>query len=195
MGLPNTPLHNTKIHVLSGNLVTARPFGVVDGVDHLFTGRVRRIHGERIHQMLNERCIVLLSPLGYSPSGEAFNLSSEELAADVAIELGADKLIVFDTVSAVVDADGKPRSDLSPNELDTLLATVTFGPGTRSASGGTVARVPRRRSARPSDRLSRRRRAAARTVHGDRLAARRSAKTVFNTFAARPRKTSPASSN
>ena len=106
MGLPNTPLHNTKIHVLSGNLVTARPFGVVDGIDHLFTGRVRRIHGERIHQMLNERCIVLLSPLGYSPSGEAFNLSSEELAADVAIELGADKLIAFDAVSAVIDADG-----------------------------------------------------------------------------------------
>ena len=50
MGLPNTPLHNTKIHVLSGNLVTARPFGVIDGVDHLFTGRVRRIHSERIHQ-------------------------------------------------------------------------------------------------------------------------------------------------
>ena len=71
MGLPNTPLHNTKIHVLSGNLVTARPFGVVDGIDHLFTGRVRRIHSERIHQMLNEHCIVLLSPpdmsLGFIP--------------------------------------------------------------------------------------------------------------------------------
>jgi amino-acid N-acetyltransferase len=131
MGLPNTPLHNTKIHVLSGNLVTARPFGVVDGIDHLFTGRVRRIHGERIHQMLNERCIVLLSPLGYSPSGEAFNLTSEELAADVAIELGADKLIVFDSEAAAVDADGNARSDLTPNELDTLLATVKFGPWTR----------------------------------------------------------------
>ena len=131
MGLPNTPLHNTKIHVLSGNLVTARPFGVVDGVDHLFTGRARRIHSERIHQMLNERCIVLISPLGYSPSGEAFNLSSEELAADVAIALGADKLIAFDAASAVIDADGKPRSDVSPSELDTLLESGTFEPATR----------------------------------------------------------------
>ncbi len=131
MGLPNTPLHNTKIHVLSGNLVTARPFGVVDGIDHLFTGRVRRIHSERIHQMLNEHCIVLLSPLGYSPSGEAFNLSSEELATDVAIALGADKLITFDSASAVTDADGTPLSDLSPSELDSLLDTATLDDTTR----------------------------------------------------------------
>jgi amino-acid N-acetyltransferase len=121
MGLPNTPLHNTKIHVLSGNLVTARPVGIIDGVDHLFTGRVRRIHSERIHQLLNERCIVLLSPLGYSPSGEAFNLSGEELATDVAIALGADKLITFDALSAVTDRDGVARSELTPNELAALL--------------------------------------------------------------------------
>jgi len=131
MGLPNTPLHNTKIHVLSGNLVTARPFGVVDGIDHLFTGRVRRIHSERIHQMLNDHCIVLLSPLGYSPSGEAFNLSSEELATDVAIALGADKLITFDSASAVTDATGAPLSDLSPSELHSLLDTATFDDTTR----------------------------------------------------------------
>src|SRR5512147_879754 len=131
MGLPNTPLHNTKIHVLSGNLVTARPFGVIDGVDHLFTGRVRRIHSERIHQMLNERCIVLLSPLGYSPSGEAFNLSGEELATDVAVALGADKLITFDTLTAVFGTDGAPVSDLSPSELDSLLDSGNFDDTTR----------------------------------------------------------------
>jgi amino-acid N-acetyltransferase len=111
--------------VLSGNLVTARPFGVIDGVDHLFTGRVRRIHSERIHQLLNERCIVLLSPLGYSPSGEAFNLSSEELATEVAIALGADKLIAFDGLSAVVDAAGVAQSDLTPDALDALLPATT----------------------------------------------------------------------
>ncbi len=125
MGLPNTPLHNTKIHVLSGNLVTARPFGVIDGIDHLFTGRVRRIHSERIHQLLDERCIVLLSPLGYSPSGSPFNLSSEELAADVAIALGADKLIIFDDIPVVTDGDGNAQSDLSPDELEAMLADGT----------------------------------------------------------------------
>src|SRR5262245_29432508 len=135
MGLPNTPLHNTKIHVLSGNLVTARPVGIIDGVDHLFTGSVRRIHSERIHQLLNERCIVLISPLGYSPSGEAFNLSSEELATDVAIAIGADKLITFDTLSAVVGDDGSTRSELAPSELATLLDSGVFDSATRLRLG------------------------------------------------------------
>jgi amino-acid N-acetyltransferase len=43
-GLPTSPLHGTEISVIGGNFVTARPVGVVDGVDHLLTGRTRRIH-------------------------------------------------------------------------------------------------------------------------------------------------------
>ncbi|NJN52305.1 MAG: amino-acid N-acetyltransferase [Gammaproteobacteria bacterium] len=131
LGLPNTPLHNTRINVLSGNLVTARPVGVVDGVDHLFTGRVRRIHHEAIRTLLEERSIVLLSPLGYSPSGQAFNLSSEELATDVAIAMGADKLIAFDDVSRVTTPDGVARSQMTPVELDAVLDTIEANDSTR----------------------------------------------------------------
>ncbi len=125
MGLPSTPLHNTRIHVLSGNLVTAKPVGIIDGVDHLHTGRVRRIQRDLIHRLLDERTIVLLSPLGYSPSGEAFNLSSEELATEVAISLGADKLIMFDARDKVLDADGQPCSELTPAQLDSLLDSTS----------------------------------------------------------------------
>jgi amino-acid N-acetyltransferase len=130
MGLPNTPLHNTKIHVVSGNLVTARPIGVQDGVDHLFTGQVRRIHRDLIHRMLDERTIVLMSPLGYSPSGEAYNLSSEELAADIAISIGADKLIAFDAQGKLTVA-GEERAELTPAQLHGLLDTGEFVPATR----------------------------------------------------------------
>ena len=169
MGLPNTPLHNTKIHVLSGNLVTARPFGVVDGVDHLFTGRVRRIHSERIHQMLNERCIVLLSPLGYSPSGEAFNLSSEELATDVAIELGADKLITFDSR---LGCDRRRRRADVGSVAERTRFVARYRDVRRHDAAATdriAARVSRRRTAHASDRFSRRRRTAAGTLYGGRL--------------------------
>jgi len=121
LGLPNTPLHNTRINVLSGNLVTARPVGVVDGVDHLFTGRVRTIHHELIDTLLDVGAIVLLSPLGYSPSGEAFNLSSEELAAEVAIAIGADKLISFDELSRFIDDEARPRSEINPDALERML--------------------------------------------------------------------------
>ncbi len=131
LGLPNTPLHNTRINVLSGNLVTARPVGVVDGVDHLFTGRVRRVQHEAIRSMLEERSIVLLSPLGYSPSGQAFNLSSEELATEVAIALGADKLITFDEIARVTTSDSVEHSQMTPVELDAALDSLTATDSTR----------------------------------------------------------------
>jgi amino-acid N-acetyltransferase len=130
MGLPNTPLHNTKIHVVSGNLVTARPIGVQNGVDHLFTGQVRRIHGDLIHRMLDERTIVLQSPLGYSPSGEAYNLSSDELAADIAIHIGADKFIAFDSAGKL-RFGGEERAEVTPAQLDSLLDSVDFAAPTR----------------------------------------------------------------
>jgi amino-acid N-acetyltransferase len=72
---------------VTGNFVVARPIGVLDGVDHLFTGQVRRVHSQRIRTLLDARALVMLSPVGYSPSGQAFNLASDELAADVALAL------------------------------------------------------------------------------------------------------------
>ena len=92
-GLPNSPMHELDIPVISGNFVVAQPAGVLDGVDHLFTGLVRRVETTRIKTTLHNNAIVLQSPIGYSPSGQMFNLSAEELAADIAIQIGADKLI------------------------------------------------------------------------------------------------------
>lgn len=93
MGLPNSPMANAAIKVVSGNFVTARPIGVVDGVDLQYTGEVRRIHASAIHEQLAQGNVVLLSSLGYSPTGEIFNLTLENIAAEVAIALQADKLI------------------------------------------------------------------------------------------------------
>ena len=93
MGLPNTPMANAAIRVASGNFVTARPIGVVDGIDLQYTGEVRRINTTAILDQLGQGTVVLLSPLGYSPTGEIFNLTLENPAAEVAIALRADKLI------------------------------------------------------------------------------------------------------
>ena len=83
-GLPQTPLHNTRISVLGGNLVTARPMGTIAGVNYQRTGVVRRVNAELIQQLVGPGRIVLLSPLGYSPWGELYNLESEQLAASTA---------------------------------------------------------------------------------------------------------------
>ncbi|MDH4040200.1 MAG: amino-acid N-acetyltransferase [Gammaproteobacteria bacterium] len=106
MGLPNSPMQGSQIRVCSGNFVTARPIGVVDGVDFHHTGKVRRIDVTGIRRQLAEGSIVLLSPLGYSPTGEIFSLGLEDIAVQCASAIGADKLIMFGGAEGVCDAAG-----------------------------------------------------------------------------------------
>ncbi len=95
MGLSNSPMAGSALKVASGNFVTAKPIGVIEGVDYCHTGEVRRIDGLAIHQQLDQDNIVLISPVGYSPSGEVFNLSAEQVATAVSIALKAEKLILL----------------------------------------------------------------------------------------------------
>jgi amino-acid N-acetyltransferase len=95
MGLANSPMAGAKIKVASGNFVIAKPLGVIEGVDYQHTGQVRRIETSAIQQLLDQDTVVLISPLGYSPSGEIFNLAAEQVATEVAIALQADKLILL----------------------------------------------------------------------------------------------------
>jgi amino-acid N-acetyltransferase len=125
-GLANTPMANAEIRVVSGNFVTARPVGVVDGVDFQHTGLVRRIDDEVIRLALNARAVVLLSPLGFSPTGEAFNLAMEDVATTVATTLHADKLIFLTEVPGVINAAGEVITELSSAAATRLLERDTL---------------------------------------------------------------------
>lgn len=103
MGLANSPMHGAQIRVASGNLVVAKPMGVRGGIDYENTGSVRRIDAQGINDHLNDGSIVLLSPIGYSPTGEVFNLSHEEVATQAAYALGADKLIAFSEYKGIME--------------------------------------------------------------------------------------------
>jgi amino-acid N-acetyltransferase len=102
-GLPNTPMAHAHISVVSGNFVTARPVGILDGVDFQHTGVVRKIDAESIRHSLASRKLVLLSPLGFSPTGEAFNLAMEDVASAAAIALRADKLVFLTETDGLVE--------------------------------------------------------------------------------------------
>jgi amino-acid N-acetyltransferase len=121
MGLPNSPMAGARLRVAAGNFVMAQPLGVVDGVDYQYTGKPRRIDAEAIRQRLDDGAIVVLNPIGYSSTGEAFNISSHDLAAATAIALRADKLIGLIEEQGVLDAEGLAQSQLSPNEAERLL--------------------------------------------------------------------------
>lgn len=91
--LASTPMGGARIRVASGNWITAQPVGVRHGTDHLFTGEVRRVDVDSIRQVLDQDRIALLSPVGYSPTGETFNLRAEDVATATAVALGAEKLL------------------------------------------------------------------------------------------------------
>ncbi len=93
MGLSNSPMANASLRVSCGNFVTACPIGIIDGVDLMHTGKVRKINSTAIHSHLDTGEVILISPLGYSPTGEIFNLTLENVATEVAIALNAEKLI------------------------------------------------------------------------------------------------------
>lgn len=120
-GLPNTPMAGAPINTVSGNFITAQPLGVVDGIDYQHTGVVRRIDTKAILGCLDAGNIVIVSPVGYSPTGEVFNLSMEDVAVATARNLAAAKL-VFMADDAVVDDQGHMRPELSCEEAAGLLA-------------------------------------------------------------------------
>ncbi len=103
MGLANSPMAGARIRVTSGNFVIARPLGVRDGVDYCHTGEVRRVDRPGLEEQLAQGNVVLVSPIGYSPSGEAFNLSAEDVATALAVELHAAKLLLIGEQTDLLD--------------------------------------------------------------------------------------------
>ncbi|WP_176507555.1 MULTISPECIES: amino-acid N-acetyltransferase [Pseudomonas] len=124
MDIAASPMQGSRLRVASGNLVTARPIGVLEGVDYHHTGEVRRVDRKGISRLLDERSIVLLSPLGYSPTGEIFNLACEDVATRAAIELGADKLLLFGAEPGLLDENGKLVRELRPQQIAPHLARL-----------------------------------------------------------------------
>ncbi|HCE1167453.1 amino-acid N-acetyltransferase [Escherichia coli] len=116
MSLNNTPLQGAHINVVSGNFIIAQPLGVDDGVDYCHSGRIRRIDENAIHRQLDSGAIVLMGPVAVSVTGESFNLTSEEIATQLAIKLKAEKMIGFCSSQGVTNDDGDIVSELFPNE-------------------------------------------------------------------------------
>lgn len=121
-GLPNTPMAGSTVRVISGNFITARPVGVVDGVDFRHSGLVRKVDVAGITRTLDFGAMVLLSPFGFSPTGEAFNLTMEEVATSVAIALQADKLVFLAEIAGIRVMPLAPESDDNPIDTELPLA-------------------------------------------------------------------------
>jgi amino-acid N-acetyltransferase len=121
-GLPNTPMAGSTVRVISGNFLTARPVGILDGIDFQHSGLVRKVDTAGIMRTLDMGALVLLSPFGFSPTGEAFNLTMEEVATSVATALQADKLIFLTEVPGIRTRPTEPEGDDNPIDTELPLA-------------------------------------------------------------------------
>ena len=120
-GLPNSPMYGSKIRVRGGNFVTARPQGIIDGIDFQYTGKVRSIDAQGITNLLNSDAMALVSPLGYSLTGEVFNLSFADVAIHIAIAIGADKLIAYNDDGPICDKENNQYRELTLLKCEKFL--------------------------------------------------------------------------
>jgi amino-acid N-acetyltransferase len=144
LGLANSPMAGVRIPVASGNFVTARPLGVIGGVDHRHTGTVRRIDRRALQQRLADGAVALMPPIGYSPTGEVFNLSAADVAGSAAAALDADKLIFLTEAEALVDAQGRTVTSILERDVEELLTGSQGIPGEIVACLNAAAHACRR---------------------------------------------------
>jgi amino-acid N-acetyltransferase len=120
-GLPNSPMFGAKIKLRSGNFIAAKPQGIIDGIDHQMTGKVRNVDGQAILEILHNNCIALLSPIGYSITGEVFNLSFADVGINVAEAIQADKVLIYNDDGPVYDKNGTLFKQLTLAQCDKFL--------------------------------------------------------------------------
>lgn len=120
-GLPNTPMAHSEIRIISGNFITATPLGVLDGVDMQLTGKTRKVAFDSIQRILDAGDLVLLSPLGFSPTGEVFSLKMEDVALSTALALHAQKLIFVTETNLLKDENGEEICEITSAQAEQLL--------------------------------------------------------------------------
>ncbi len=121
--LPNSPMAGARVRVATGNFVTARPIGVLDGVDFQHSGHVRKIDAEAIQQRLDDGAVVVLSSIGYSLTGDAFNVGTPDVASAAAIALKADKLICLIEGRQLTDTKGNVLHEITPSDAEKIVAS------------------------------------------------------------------------
>ena len=124
MGLANSPMANADIRVAGGNFITAQPIGVINGVDLMHTGCVRKVDVAALNDRMEFGEVVLLSPLGYSPTGEVFNVTLEDIATATAIALDADKLVFLMDTDGVQGKKGELLKELTVAQAQGVLSST-----------------------------------------------------------------------
>src|SRR5262245_47917302 len=104
------------------NAIIAHPMGIIQGVDHLFTGKVERVDTELLQTLLAQGIVPVVPPLGFDGDGRTYRVNSDAVAVATAEALKAIKLMFITTQDGLY-CEGQLIRQMLVADLDTILAT------------------------------------------------------------------------
>lgn len=127
-GMAGSLQRGRRLRLASGNFVSARPYGIIEGTDMMFTGRVRKVDAQAVCSLLDSGTTVLIGPTAASLSGQTFLLGMADVAEATAVALSAEKLIFLTEHAGILDSEGKLKSNLCAQEVSAMLDHNTLPP-------------------------------------------------------------------
>jgi amino-acid N-acetyltransferase len=95
-------LSANDLRAASTNVIIAHPMGIIQGVDHLFTGKVERVDAELLQSLLSQGVVPVIPPLGFDGDGKTYRVNSDGVAVAVADALKAIKLIFITSQDGLI---------------------------------------------------------------------------------------------
>ena len=103
------------------NAIVAHPLGIIQGVDHLFTGKVERVDTELLTTLLAHGIVPVIPPLGFDGDGKTYRVNSDSAAVAVAEALKAAKLIYVTALDGIL-VQGRLIRQMLVADLESVLA-------------------------------------------------------------------------
>src|SRR5437773_10045046 len=114
-------LSANDLRAACSNAIIAHPMGIIQGVDHLFTGKVERVNVELLQTLLSQGIVPILPPLGFDGDGKTYRVNSDSVAVAVAEALKATKLMFITTYDGIL-RQGQIIRQMLVADLDAILA-------------------------------------------------------------------------
>jgi acetylglutamate kinase len=116
-------IHAKKMMVPNEQIPSGAP------IDLGFVGEIESINPAVVKALQDDAFIPVISPIGFSEEGQAYNINADLVAGKMAEILKAEKLVMMTNIPGVMDKAGKLLTDLSAREIDALFADGTISGG------------------------------------------------------------------
>jgi acetylglutamate kinase len=122
---------------VDGNLIRVRKKGEVDGEDLGYVGEIEAVNPEILHDLIEKRYIPVVACLGFDEHGDVYNINADTVAAELALHMEAEKLIVLTNVPGVLKAPADADSLISYLDVEQAKAMLT----TDALTGGMIPKL------------------------------------------------------